>query len=104
MNSFDFNFIVLPLGFMVFLLVAGIMLIVKREEIAKEKKIRRIEGVLKEKTKQRELIEKQIRELDLMYSSKSIDLDTRERLQTLIKMHEEKEEETEAVLGKIWAE
>jgi hypothetical protein len=104
MNSFDFNFIVLPLGFMVFLLVAGIMLIVKREEIAKEKKIRRIEGVLKEKTKQRELMEKQIRELDLMYSSKSIDLDTRERLQTLIKMHEEKEEETEAVLGKIWAE
>jgi uncharacterized membrane protein YciS (DUF1049 family) len=54
MNSFDFNFIVLPLGFMVFILVAGIMLIVKREEIAKEKKIRRIEGVLKEKTKQRE--------------------------------------------------
>ena len=104
MNSFDFNFIVLPLGFMVFLLVACIMLIVKREEIAKEKKIRRIEGVLKEKTKQRELMEKQIRELDLMYSSKSIDLDTRERLQTLIKMHEEKEEETEAVLGKIWAE
>jgi hypothetical protein len=49
-------------------------------------------------------MEKQIRELDLMYSSKSIDLDTRERLQTLIKMHEEKEEETEAVLGKIWAE
>ena len=89
---------------MVFLLVAGIVLVVKREEIAKGKKIRRIEGVLKEKTKQRELMEKQIRELDLVYSGKSIDLDTRERLQTLIKMHEEKEEETEAVLGKIWAE
>ena len=104
MNSFDFNFIVLPLGVLVFLLVAGIMLIVKREEIAKDRKIRRIETVLKEKTKQRELMEKQIRELDVMYSSKSIDSDTHERLKTLIRMHEEKQEETEAVLRKIWGE
>jgi hypothetical protein len=89
---------------MVFLLVAGIMLVVKREELAKEKKIRRIDAVLKEKSKQHELMEKQIRELDLMKSSKSIDSDTHERLQTLIRMHEEKQEETEDVLRKIWAE
>ncbi len=104
MNPFDFNFIVLPLGAMVFLLVAGIMLIVKRGEIAKERKIRRIDAVLKEKTEQRELMEKQVRELDVMYSNKSIDSDTHKRLQTLIRMHEEKQEETEAVLRKIWAE
>jgi hypothetical protein len=104
MNSFDFSFIVLPLGFMVFLLVAGIMLIVKREELAKEKKIRRIDAVLKEKTKQHELMEKQMRELDVMYNRKSIDSDTHKRLKTLIRMHEEKQEETEAELKNIWAE
>ncbi len=40
MNIFDFGFVVLPLGIMVFLLVAGILLIVKKEEIAKDKKLR----------------------------------------------------------------
>jgi len=104
MNSFDFSFIVLPLGFIVFLLVAGIMLIVKREEIAKETKIRRIDAVLKEKSKQHELMEKQISELDVMKSSKSIDSNTHKRLKALIRMHEEKQEETEAVLRKIWTE
>jgi hypothetical protein len=53
---------------------------------------------------QHELMEKQMRELDIMKSSKSIDSETHERLQTLIRMHEEKQEETEAVLKKIWAE
>ncbi|MGZ4850089.1 MAG: hypothetical protein ACXV2C_01760 [Candidatus Bathyarchaeia archaeon] len=104
MNSFDFSFIVLPLGFIVFLLVAGIMLILKREEIAKDKKIRRIDAVFKEKSKQHELMEKQIRELDVMKSSKSIDSNTHKRLKTLIRMHEEKQEETEVVLRKIWTE
>ena len=104
MNSFDFNFIVLPLGIIVFLLVGGVVLILKREEIANKRKTRRIETVLKEKTKQHELTEKQLSELNKMYSSKSIDADTYERLQTLVRMHAEKEEETEAILSKIWAE
>jgi hypothetical protein len=104
MNPSDFNFIVLPLGFLVFFLVAGIMLILKREEIAKEKKIRRIDGVLREKNKQRELMEKQIHDLDEMYNRKSIDSDTHKRLQTLIRMHEETEEETESILRTIWTE
>ena len=102
MIPFDFNFVVLPLGVIVFLLVAGIMLIVKKEEIAKERKIRRIDAVLKEKTKQREAMEKQLSELDAMCSSKSIDSDTYKRLQTLVRMNAEKQEETEAVLRKIW--
>jgi hypothetical protein len=104
MNPFDFNFIVLPLGALIFLMVGGILLFAKREEIAKKRKIRRIEAVLKEKHKQHDLAEKQLRELDTMYSNKSIDADTHNRLQTLVRMHEEKEEETEAQLTKIWAE
>jgi hypothetical protein len=101
MNPFDFNFIVLPLGIIVFLLVGGIMLVLKRGEIATKRKNRRIEGVLKEKTKQRELIEKELIELNTMYDSKSIDADTYKRLQFLVKMNEEKEEETLEVLKKI---
>ena len=104
MNSFDFTFVVLPLGTLVFLLVAGIMLIMKRGEIAKERKVRRINSVLKEKKRQHELSEKQLDELNTLYSNKSIDADTYSRLQTLLKMHEEKQEETEAELAKIWEE
>jgi hypothetical protein len=104
MNPSDFTFIVIPLGAIVFLLVAGIMLILKKEEIAKEKKVRRIDAVLKEKTKQREQTEKQLGELDTMYHGKSIDADTYKRLQTLLKMNAEKQEETEATLRKIWEE
>jgi hypothetical protein len=104
MNPSDFTFIVIPLGVIVFLLVAGIMLILKKEEIAKEKKVRRIESVLKEKDKQREMSKKQLRDLDVMYDNKSIDADTYKRLQAIVRMHEEKQEETEAVLMKIWEE
>jgi hypothetical protein len=48
--------------------------------------------------------ENQLHELDTMYGNKAIDKDTHERLKTLIKRHEEREEEREAVLMKIWQE
>jgi hypothetical protein len=51
MNTFDFNFVVLPLGISVFLLVAGIMLLLNKGEIARERKIKRIDSVLKQKDK-----------------------------------------------------
>jgi hypothetical protein len=104
MNPFDFNFVVLPLCISVFLLVAGIMLLLNRSEIARDRKIKRIDAVLKKKDKQHEESEKQLHELDTMYGNKAIDKDTHERLKILIKMHEEREEETEAVLLKIWQE
>lgn len=102
MNPFDFNFIVLPLGGMIFLLVGVIMLVVKREEISKKRKIRRIEAVLNKKTKQSELMEKQLRDLDTMYSNKSIDPDTYERMRAIVTMNSEKQEETDAILRSIW--
>jgi hypothetical protein len=104
MNAFDFTFVVLPLGISVFLLVAGIMLLLNRGELARERKIKRIDAVLKKKDKQHEMSERQLQELGTMYGNKAIDSDTYKRLQTLIKMHEEREEETEAVLMKIWQE
>ena len=104
MNPLDFDFIVLPLGIMVFALVAGIMVILSRHEIANKRKIRRMDAVLKEKNKKREATEKQLNELDTLYTNKSIDKDTLERLQTLVRMNSEKDEETEETLMKIWQE
>jgi hypothetical protein len=49
-------------------------------------------------------MEKDIRELGIMKNSKSINSDTHERLHSYFRMQEEKQEETEAVLRKIWAE
>ncbi len=102
MNPTDFSIFVLPLGILVFVLVAGILFIVKKEEIAKDKKIRRIDSILKEKNKKRELAEKQLNELQGMLGKESIDADTYGRLMTLIKMHEESEEETQTLLEQIW--
>ena len=60
MDAFDFNFLVLPLGILVFALVAAIILISQREEIAHKRKSRRIDAYLKEKAKQRQLLDKEL--------------------------------------------
>ena len=41
MNSFDFDFIVLPLGILVVALVAAIILISQKDEIANKRKTKR---------------------------------------------------------------
>jgi hypothetical protein len=104
MNPSDFTFFVLPLGILVFVLVAGILLILKKEEIAKDKKIRRIDAYLKEKGKDRKVAEGQVQELNVMLESKSIDKETFKRLKTIVEMHQESEAETGDVLKKIWEE
>jgi len=86
MDPSAFIFIVLPLGVMVFLLVGGIVLIVKRDEIARK---RSIKSTLKEETKHHELMEKQLCELSKMYKTESINADTYKRLKILVRMNEE---------------
>jgi hypothetical protein len=103
MNPSDFAFFVLPLGVMVFLLVVGILFVVKKEEIEREKKIKRINAVLREKIKNRAHAAKQMQELNSMLDNQSIDRDTYNRLKTIVEMHEF-EEEAEEILGKIWEE
>ena len=60
MESFDFTFFVLPLGILVFALVAGILYKVKKEEIEQERKVKRISAYLKERVKQRGLVEREL--------------------------------------------
>ena len=98
MESFDFTFFVLPLGILVFVLVAGILYKVKKEEIEQERKVKRICAYLKERVKQRGLVERELAHIDSLLKSKSIDKGTYERLRFVIRMNEmEDPEATEAL-------
>src|SRR3989337_1750620 len=101
MDAFDFNFLVLPLGILVFALVAAIILISQREEIANKRKTRRIDAYFKEKAKQRQLLDKELADLEQLLRNKSIDEDTYKRLIKLIEMNEEKQEKTFDLLDEI---
>src|SRR4030066_444123 len=101
MNAFDFDFIVLPLGILIITLVAAIILISQREEIANKRKTRRIDAYIKEKAKQRQLLDKELADLEQLLRNKSIDEDTYKRLIKLIEMNEEKQEKTFALLDEI---
>ena len=101
MDAFDFNFLVLPLGILVFVLVSAIILISQREEIANKRKTRRIDAYFKEKAKQRQLLDKELADLEQLLRNKSIDEDTYKRLIKLIHMNEEKQEKTVDLLDEI---
>jgi len=88
MESFDFTFFVLPLGIIVFVLVAGILYKVKKEEIEQERKVKRICAYLKERVKQRGLVERELAHIDKLLKDNSIDKSTHERLKFVIKMNE----------------
>jgi hypothetical protein len=101
MNVFDFDFIVLPLGILIIALVAAIILISQREEIANKRKTRRIDAYFKEKAKQRQLIDKEIADLEQLLKDKAINQDTFKRLKKLVEMNEEKQEITVDLLDEI---
>ena len=104
MNISDFDFIVLPLALLVFTLVAGIILLSKKQEIREKRKARRVTTFLKGKAKQRELLENQLGNLDQLFQNKAIDKDTYERLKTIVRMSEDKTEETVEILADVIAE
>ena len=71
-----------------FVLVAGILYKVKKEEIEQERKVKRIPAYLKERVKQRGLVERELAHIDKLLKDKSIDKSTHERLKFVIKMNE----------------
>ena len=71
-----------------FALVAGILYKVKKEEIEQERKVKRIPAYLKERVKQRGLVERELAHIDKLLKDKSIDKSTHERLKFVIKMNE----------------
>jgi predicted Holliday junction resolvase-like endonuclease len=96
MNSFDFTIVVIPLAFIVFGLVACIILLSKRQEIEEK---RRVSAFQKGKAKQKELLESQMGNLDQLYQKESIDAETYERLKSIVRMSVEKSDETVDVLA-----
>ena len=98
MDVFDFQFVVIPLALLVFGLVAGILLLSKRQEIREK---RRLHSYLKGKAKQRDLLESQLGNLNQLFEKKSIDKDTYDRLKTLVRMSVGETEEQVEILSEV---
>ena len=98
MDVLDFNLIVAPLAILVFGLVAAIVIIARRKEIEEKRRMKRITNYLREKIRQRRLLEKELDNLNDLLSNKSINKDTYERLKTLVRMSKEEPKETAEIL------
>jgi mannitol-specific phosphotransferase system IIBC component len=94
MQPLDFIYVVLPLGSIVVLLVAIVLLSESRKE-RQDKKIKRaVEKISKEKAEKQEAFKNQRAELDKLNQAKAIDNDTYERLSKLMQMSEKHLEDT----------
>ena len=95
MQAADFNFIVLPLGVLIGILILTILILDSRKDIIKDKRIKRsVDKFIKEKADKQEEFSKEQDELDRLRETKAVDFDTYKRLSTLIRMNEKKLEET----------
>ncbi len=95
MQALDFNYIVVPLSILVIVLVSTILLMESRRELLQDKKIKRaIEKIKKEKAEKQLAFRNEQQELDRLHETKAIDNDTYNRLSALIRMNEQKLEET----------
>lgn len=94
MQPIDFVSVVLPLGSIVIVLVAVVLLSESRKE-RQEKKIKRaVEKLSKEKEEKKQAFKAQQAELDKLKESKAIDNDTYQRLSKLMQMNEKNLEDT----------
>jgi hypothetical protein len=94
MQPLDFIYVVLPLGSIVVVLVAIVLLSESRKE-RQDKKIKRaVEKLSKEKEEKQHAFKNQQDELDRLNKSKAIDSDTYQRLSTLMQMSEKNLEDT----------
>jgi hypothetical protein len=91
-EPFFFNFFVLPLGILVAILVASLYYYAKREEIARRKTKKLMQSYIKEKAKQKALVNKELANLNELLENNSIDEDTHERLKKLLMMTHKKEQ------------
>jgi hypothetical protein len=103
MQPIDFIYVVLPLGAMIILLVALILLMQTSKELLQDKKIKRaVEKLSKVKAEKQKAFKNQQEELDKLHENKSLDDETYERLSTLMRMNEKNLEDTMNAL--IYAE
>jgi len=101
-ESFYFNFFIVPLGTLVAILVASVYYYANKEEISRRKTKKLVQSYIKEKAKQRELMNKELANLEKLLENKSIDKNTCERLKkVLVVMNEKKKGETMDLLNYV---
>jgi uncharacterized membrane protein len=100
LQAFDFNFIVLPLGIVIGILVITILFIDSRKDIIRDKRIQHAIAKFKqEKAQKQQEFHDQQTELNRLHETKAIDSETYKRLSTLLQMNARKLEETMNVLA-----
>lgn len=100
MDAFNFNFIVLPLGIIVFILAATVFYYAKKEEFAKRRALKIIRLYVNETKKQHKHHSDDIAHLNLLLKEKSIDKETYNRMKKLLEMsYEQKREDARIKVG-----
>jgi uncharacterized membrane protein len=100
MQAIDFNFIVLPLGIVIGILIITILFVDSRKDIIRDKRIQHaIEKFGKDKAQKQQEFTNEQAELNRLHETKAIDADTHKRLSTRLRMNEQKLEETMNVLA-----
>jgi hypothetical protein len=88
-----FYLLILPLGIIVVGLVAAVYYYANRGEIAERKTKKLAQAYIKEKAKQKEVMNKEIAKIDKLFEEKSIDEETCERLKNVLIVMNAKESE-----------
>lgn len=84
MEPADFQFTVLPLGILVFLLVAGVFYFAQREERQKKKLARVVGSYVRYRRRQEKMFAEELEHLETLFRKELIDKETYVRLRELL--------------------
>jgi hypothetical protein len=102
MDASYFEFLVLPLGVLVFILAAVVYYFARKEERGRNRTKKLVESYFTEKAKEQGLMNKELANLERLLENNSIDRGTYERMKNLlITMHKKKRAETEDLIDYV---
>jgi hypothetical protein len=97
-----FEFFVLPLGVLVFVLASLLYYFARKEERGRNKTKKLVESYFDEKAKEQGQMNKELTNLRRLLENKSIDRDTYERMENLlITMHKKKGADTDDLIDYV---
>jgi uncharacterized protein YqgQ len=91
MEAFYFDFFLLPLIVLVVALGASVYYLARKKQKARKRTKRLMQGYFKEKTKEQELMNREIANLQRLLENKSIDRETYVRLKKVLAVTHEKD-------------
>lgn len=102
MDASYFEFLVLPLGVLVFVLATLVYYFARKEERGRNRTKKLVESYFDEKAKEQGLMNNELANLRRLLENNSIDRDTYERMKNLlITMHKKKRAETEDLIDYV---